>query len=358
MIQSCVVKNKIPPQTLSAKKKTKALKKASETGILISVVIPVYNVKKYLAEAIESVLIQDVERMEVIAINDGSNDGSAVLLDDYAKNEPRVKVIHQMNRGLSAVRNLGLKLARGKYIYFLDSDDILLPGTLHKVIERLEDTDSDIARFSVNLTDEEGNLRKQLDKNKVNGLDVASAVKGEMFLHFLFQNQLYGSIVQKFVFLKSFLVQNHLQFDEGFIHEDEAFTMESLCRAEKVVSFNEVMLLKRTRSGSIMSTHRNEQNILGWTKAVKRLLEFLDNNSVSEQAEKVMKSKMSQLVLISLNQIKKLNKQQDQSLNLYDYITKEDLRKIGFIFSLKVKFNFLYRIYFKLKSLLSKNLKA
>lgn len=316
-------------------------------------VIPVYNVKKYLAEAIESVLIQDIDRMEVIAINDGSNDGSAVLLDDYAKNEYRVKVIHQENRGLSVVRNLGLKLAKGKYIYFFDSDDILLPGSLHRVIDRLEDTDSDIARFSVNLIDEKGNLRKHREKNKVNGLDVASAVKGETFLHFLFQNELYGAIVQKFVFLRSFLVQNHLQFDEGYIHEDEAFTMECLCLAEKVVSFNEVMLLKRIRAGSIMSTQRNEQNILGWTKAVKRLLEFLDKNSVSEEAEKVIRSKMSQLVLISLNQIRKINKQQDQSLNLYDYIKKDDLRKIGLIFSLKVKYNFLYRAYFKVKSLLS-----
>jgi glycosyltransferase involved in cell wall biosynthesis len=338
---------------LSAKKKTTTEKLASETGILISVVIPVYNVKKYLAETIESVLIQDIERMEVIAINDGSNDGSAVLLDDYAKNESRVKVIHQENRGLSAVRNLGLKLAKGKYIYFLDSDDILLPGTLHKVIDRLEGTDSDIARFSVNLIDEKGNLRKQRDKNKVSGLDVASAVKGETFLHFLFQNELYGAIVQKFVFLRSFLVQNHLQFDEGYIHEDEAFTMESLCMAEKVVSFNEVMLLKRTRSGSIMSTQRNEENVRGWLKAASRLLKFIEKRTFSADTEKIIKTKVSQLILISLKTIRDINHRTKLKLDLFDYINRSDLKKIGFTFSLKVRYNFLYRVYYKLISLLS-----
>ena len=338
---------------MPAKKKTKSLQNASEAELLISVVIPVYNVENYLPEAIESVLSQELERMEVIAINDGSNDSSGDLLDVYAKKDSRLKVIHQKNRGLSAVRNRGLKLARGKYIYFFDSDDVLLQGSLNKVINRLEDTGSHIARFSVSMMDEVGNLRRPVNKKAVPGLEVSAPINGEVFLQSLFQSGNYGAIVQKFTFLKSFLLHNNLLFDEGYIHEDEAFTMESLCLADKVVSFNEVMLLKRMRSGSIMSAIRNEENIKGWLRAAKRLLQFIDDRTLSQEMENVIKTKVSQLILISLNNIRQINRRADLNLDLFDYITRKDLQKTGFIFSLKVRYNFLYRTFYKLKSFFS-----
>lgn len=338
---------------MPAKKKTKSLQNASEAELLISVVIPVYDVEKYLSEAIKSVLSQELERMEVIAINDGSNDGSGDLLDEYAKKDSRLKVVHQENRGLSGVRNRGLKLAKGKYIYFFDSDDVLLQGSLNKVINRLEATGSQIARFSVDIIDEDGNPRPSKNKKEVDGLDVSIPIRGEEFLQYLFKNGNYGAIVQKFVFQKSFLQQHNLQFDEGYIHEDEAFTMESLCLAKKIVSFSEVMLLKRIRSGSIMSSRRGEKNVKGWLRASTRLLQFLENRSLSEETEDIIKTKVSQLILISLNNIREINRRSELKLNLFDYITRKDLQKTGFIFSLKVRFNFLYRAYYKLKSFFS-----
>ncbi len=338
---------------MSAKKKSRSLQNASESEILISVVIPVYNVEKYLAEAIESVLNQNPEKIEVVAINDGSDDGSGNLLDEYAKKDSRIRVIHQENRGLSAVRNRGLKIAKGKYIYFFDSDDVLKSNALETVLARLETTKSDIACFSVNLIDESGCLRTKRNKNVAKGLEISEPVKGEKFLQMIFHSGKYGAIVQKYVFLKVFLEEYALLFDEGYIHEDEAFTMEALSLAGNVVSFEEAFLLKRTRPGSIMSNLRSEKNIEGWLQAASRLLNFVERRNLSELTKSIIHKKASQLILISLYNIQRINRRSELNLSLYDYIEPIELRKLGFVFNLKIRFNMIYKAYHKIKSLLS-----
>lgn len=96
---------------------------------ILSVIIPVYNVEKYLRKCVDSVLAQDIADMEVILIDDGSPDNCGAICDEYAEKDARVKVIHKENEGLSSARNAGLDIARGKYITFVDSDDYLLPNT-------------------------------------------------------------------------------------------------------------------------------------------------------------------------------------------------------------------------------------
>ena len=96
---------------------------------ILSVIIPVYNVEKYLRKCVDSVLAQDIADMEVILIDDGSPDNCGAICDEYAEKDTRVKVIHKEHEGLSSARNAGLDIARGKYITFVDSDDYLLPNT-------------------------------------------------------------------------------------------------------------------------------------------------------------------------------------------------------------------------------------
>ena len=91
----------------------------------VSVVIPVYNSAKYLKECLNSIFVQTLEDWEVIAVNDGSSDESPTILDAYAKRDSRFQVVHKENGGVSAARNDGLSVARGEYVFFMDSDDIL-----------------------------------------------------------------------------------------------------------------------------------------------------------------------------------------------------------------------------------------
>ena len=97
---------------------------------LVSVIIPVYNVRPYLREALESVLGQTYRNLEILIINDGSNDGSEAVCDEYEKKDPRITVVHQENKGLSTARNVGLNRRTGDYVAFLDPDDAFHPDMI------------------------------------------------------------------------------------------------------------------------------------------------------------------------------------------------------------------------------------
>ena len=92
---------------------------------LISIIVPVYNVEQYVKCCVESIIQQTYKNLEIILVNDGSTDNSGYICDDLAKNDNRLRVIHQENKGLSAARNSGMSIAKGKYIGFVDSDDYI-----------------------------------------------------------------------------------------------------------------------------------------------------------------------------------------------------------------------------------------
>ena len=115
--------------------------------MLLSVIIPVYNVVGTLRRCVDSVLAQGIDDMEIIIVDDGSTDGSAVICDKYKS--PRVIVVHQANAGLSEARNEGLRLARGEFVTFVDSDDYIEPDTYPALLERLARADVDILEYSI-----------------------------------------------------------------------------------------------------------------------------------------------------------------------------------------------------------------
>ena len=101
---------------------------------IVSVIIPVYNVKPYLEESLESVINQTYKNLEIIVVDDGSNDGSEKICDEYAPKDDRIKIIHRKNGGLSVARNTGLDNMNGEYIAFLDSDDIYHPAMIQEML--------------------------------------------------------------------------------------------------------------------------------------------------------------------------------------------------------------------------------
>ena len=110
----------------------------------ISVIIPVYNVEKYLSQCLDSILNQTFKDFECICVNDGSTDKSLAILQEYVNKDDRIKIINQENKGLSGARNSALKIVNGKYITFIDSDDFVTIDYLEKLINIAEKEDSDI----------------------------------------------------------------------------------------------------------------------------------------------------------------------------------------------------------------------
>lgn len=116
----------------------------SQSSSLVSVIVPIYNVEQYLSACLDSVLNQTLRDIEVICVNDGSTDDSASIVREYMQCDARFRLFEQENKGLSAARNAGLRLAKGQYIQFLDADDILLPAKLEMQVAAIEECQADV----------------------------------------------------------------------------------------------------------------------------------------------------------------------------------------------------------------------
>lgn len=125
---------------------------------LISVILPVYNVEKYLKKCIQSIINQTYQNLEIVCIDDGSTDKSGEILDEAARNEPRIRVIHQENRGLMSVRTMGIQEAKGEYISFVDGDDYITTNMLQTLLSAIETNGSDMSVCGFELTDENDNV--------------------------------------------------------------------------------------------------------------------------------------------------------------------------------------------------------
>ena len=126
--------------------------------MLLSVIVPVYNVEKYLSKCVDSLLNQNLlpEEYEIILVDDGSTDRSGDICDEYAMHHSNVKAIHQQNGGLSVARNTGIQVAAGKYVQFVDSDDYLEPNVLKSLVEKMKLEDLDVLRFNYRNVNEQG----------------------------------------------------------------------------------------------------------------------------------------------------------------------------------------------------------
>ena len=114
--------------------------------MIISVIIPIYNVKSYIKECLDSLINQDINKdlYEIICIDDGSTDGSGKILDEFSVDYPNIRVVHKANGGVSSARNEGIKIAKGEYIWFVDGDDIVIHNTFSGIIECLKEKSPDL----------------------------------------------------------------------------------------------------------------------------------------------------------------------------------------------------------------------
>ena len=138
-------------------------------GSLLTIIIPVYNTAPYLPDCLTSILGQTFSDFELLLINDGSTDGSGTICDEYAKKDNRIRVFHKGNGGVSSARNLGLDNARGEWIYFVDSDDELLPGGLQTLVDGICD-DVDIVGGGYERFGPNGELLEAVDERVTTAL--------------------------------------------------------------------------------------------------------------------------------------------------------------------------------------------
>lgn len=193
---------------------------------LVSIIVPVYNTERYLPECIDSIISQSHKNLEIILVDDGSPDNSGKIADEYAKTDERINIVHQENRGVSAARNAGLDRARGDYICFSDSDDILKPDYVEYLLDMAIQNNADIALTTEMFT--RGNMQTKTDK-----VEIYSAEKA--FTEILYYHIPIGCYCK--VFKQDFLNKNNIRFlTDFFIGEGFNFNATAFQYANRIAA--------------------------------------------------------------------------------------------------------------------------
>ena len=228
-----------------------------EENIDLSIIVPVYNKELYLEECIKSLLKIEGIKYEIIFVNDGSTDKSLDILKEYEKIE-KIKIFTKENGGASSARNFGLKNSNGKYILFVDADDILDSEEFINFFKEGTKEELDIVCGNYNEFDDEKNL--EIKKNeKMKEISNKKNLSGKEYFKMLDEKKLFNMIVCKNLYRKKFLEEENIYWTEGIIHEDEIFTYITLNRALKVKYFDRYFYFYRKNSvGSVMKTHEKK----------------------------------------------------------------------------------------------------
>ncbi len=254
---------------------------------LVSVLIPVYNVEKYLSRCLESILKQTLTQIEIICVNDGSTDGSLEILEKYQKEDSRIIIINKENGGLPSARNAGLDRAKGKYVGFVDSDDFVEPNMFEKLYRTAEDEKSEIVICGANVFPEEPRASQWLydclspEYKKINGFDVATLFFDVSSTPFLWRTLIKREIIEK----------NHLRLQEDImIGEDKAFQCKVYPLAKSITKIPDKLYnYFWYREGSLMNqtVYGNpEKKVLEHGRLIAHIADVVKKYSEKEQIEK------------------------------------------------------------------------
>jgi glycosyltransferase involved in cell wall biosynthesis len=251
---------------------------------IVSVIIPTYNVSKYLGECLDSVLQQSLREIEIICVEDGSADDTLDVIKKYSAADSRVKLIcYGANKGTAYARNRGLEYAKGKYIYFLDADDLIKPDIFSKLVRQAEINKTDCIYFDSELWDEEhiGNLKLQFElpdaENKI--------FTGEDFFSLLMKHEAYTGSVWRQFWRREYLISNQLQFPEGMLAEDADFSVKAMLLMGRCMCRNESLHIYR-RHGGTMSTDLSPRKAISLFKIYCNLLKFWNRYVFSDEANR------------------------------------------------------------------------
>lgn len=229
--------------------------------VAVSIIIPIYNMEKYLSRCLDSVEGQTFSDWEIICINDGSTDNSAIILDEYKSRDPRIKVLeNKVNKGLSYSRNIGIKNAVGEYIFFLDADDHIKLESIEELFREASLNSLDILYFDIQRRFENKELCEQFrdypDKRKYAYPNIYSGAKLFELFH---RNHDHVVLSTNFLIRRDFLRQNKIFFYENIMHEDMLFFLQTILVAKRVSCVAKVYYYYEIHQHSIMTTEDNRK---------------------------------------------------------------------------------------------------
>lgn len=222
----------------------------------MSIIIPVYKVEKYLSACLDSILQQIDNSIEIILVDDGSPDNSGMICDFYSRNYTNISVIHKENGGLSDARNAGIDKSKGRYIWFIDSDDDICENSIQQVVSKIKEYTPDVFVIQSKIVHEDG--------YRVN--EKVYTIKTGLYSSQEYMEQLKNNsksvifCAQYQICKKEFIEKNSLRFYKGIIHEDELWTPQILLCASSIYYSGLNIYNHYMRPGSIMNSNNYEKS--------------------------------------------------------------------------------------------------
>ena len=256
---------------------------------VVSVIVPMYNVEKYLRECLDSVVNQTLKNIEIICVDDGSPDRSGEIADGYAAKYSNLRVVRKANGGLSSARNAGLDAATGRYVYFLDSDDFLDLNTLSELSSKADGEALDIVYFNTvsffeNKEIREKNLNYLSYYNRKG--DYSGVYTGQQMFAKMRENKEFFGSACLLMIRRSLIEENGIRFYNGIIHEDNLFTFQCAMLASRVGYIDKAYYHRRVHGDSIMTTRKSMRNVEGYVVSYAEMLSFLHNREIDKSAAK------------------------------------------------------------------------
>lgn len=219
---------------------------------IVSIIVPIYNVEQYLNECIQSLICQTYKEIDIVLINDGSTDNSSTIIKEWEEKDKRIQSILQKNGGLSSARNTGIKYAKGSYIMFVDSDDIISFDMVETLVSNLETTNADISACDcIEFTNQFSENKKTLNSlSTYSTFEAMSLILKDCILKQMVCNKLYKEEIIKNIF-----------FPVGKCHEDVFWTYKVIARAKIVCYTPKTLYGYRQRVGSIMNSKYDERRL-------------------------------------------------------------------------------------------------
>lgn len=234
----------------------------------LSFIIPAYNVKDLVGRCVQTLMSQRLNPYndyEILVIDDGSTDGTHMLLDNMAQCNPCLKIIHQSNQGQSVARNLGIELATGRYLWMIDSDDYLLPESTSELLKKAEKEELDILHFELKKILPDGEAAEGVQNS---GVMTATSGRDAVIKGFV------PSHVGINLYRREFLVERELRFVPRLFHQDVEFNMRAMALARRVAFCDARPYVYDVREGSTLTTRSIERRIKLLTDDLRIVLSF------------------------------------------------------------------------------------
>lgn len=304
--------------------------------ISISIVVPCYNVEKYLRDCLDSIVSQSYTNFEVVCVNDGSTDNSLNILKEYSMNDPRIKIICQDNKGPSAARNTGIKNSIGKYICFVDSDDMLAPDALEKMYYISENKNLDLLRFEEKFIYDDKKLQKEW-KRKVPSITYDLMDGKELFTKLVSIDDMPVYCWKFFIKLEN-LKMNNFSFPEGLIFEDTITCPVFYFNSKRAYIIREQLYFYRRRTQSITTNLDSIKFVESRFISLLKLSEYPEKYNLSLLQTKMFYEFVKERCVFLFNII-----MNDESLldYLWDYVQRLNSYEAVKLYSMIIQNHFL-----------------